>query len=150
MGVVYAPSVDELYFAVQGHGAYVIKNGADQNPDSQLITRIHAHEFTDPSLVTNLASRSHYDPRVEEIMKKLNATIQIKIGSFGIKVNIFHILLNPKAAYIASGRGDTYINPSGKTSFWDTCGPEAILLESGAALVNQNLKPIVSQILSNL
>ncbi|KAL0490663.1 inositol monophosphatase [Acrasis kona] len=131
LGVVYIPSSDEMFFAVHGHGSYMMKSQISTEPEQRVAEPLCANNITDPSKVINLASRSHYDSRVELLMKKINANKQIQIGSFGIK-----------AAYIASGRADMYVQASGKTSYWDTCGPEVILAEAGAVLLNYKKKRI--------
>ena len=41
-----------------------------------------------------------------------------------------------KLGLIARGLRDLYVNPSSKSSAWDTCGPEAILVEAGGRLTD--------------
>jgi 3'(2'), 5'-bisphosphate nucleotidase len=56
------------------------------------------------------------------VKSALGIADEMNIGSVGLKLGL-----------IALAERDLYVNPSSKSSAWDTCAPEAILLEAGGA-----------------
>jgi len=70
-------------------------------------------------------SRSHRSPRMDTVVRALGITEEIKCHSVGIKVGL-----------IVERRCDLYIHLSGKTKQWDTCAPEAVLVEAGGRITD--------------
>ncbi|EFC44095.1 inositol monophosphatase [Naegleria gruberi] len=126
MGCVYCAPQDEMYFAVKGYGAYVIKDKKEKST-------ISMNQFT-PETVKQakcLISKSNYDKPTENILNELGVDQRVPCGSFGRKV-----------ALLASGVGDLYFNFSCKSSYWDSAAPTALLDESGGCLLRKNGQPV--------
>ena len=43
----------------------------------------------------------------------------------------------------ALGERDLYVNPSSKSSAWDTCAPEALLVQAGGRLTDLGGRPLL-------
>lgn len=124
LGVVYQPSADRIYYAVRGEGAFMqIGNAAP--------THITVSDIRDVSALRMVSSRSHREPLIEKVRQELGIVDEMSIGSVGLKLGL-----------IARGDRELYVNPSGHTKLWDTCGPEAILLEAGGQLSDTTGAPL--------
>jgi 3'(2'), 5'-bisphosphate nucleotidase len=116
LGVVWQPIGRRLYFASRGEGAWLAEN--DAAPE-----RIHTSTISTPEEIRLVASKSHRTPVIDEVRAQLGIKDELNVGSVGLKLGL-----------IARGLRDLYVNPSSKSSAWDTCGPEAILTEAGGKL----------------
>ncbi len=123
LGVVYHPSLDRMYYATPGAGAFVEEKWSTK--------RLRVSTVSDPSQMIMAMSRSHPSPRSGRIREKLGVTQQIQHGSVGLKFGL-----------IAEGRAHLYVNTSSRTNQWDTCGPEAILREAGGVVTDWNGEPM--------
>lgn len=127
VAVVYVASRDHLYYAVKGHGTYIMENNL-QNKSlnrTSVSRRLHANSFVDTKDMTCVRSRSHDEPEVTDVMNYLGIYKSFQCGSFGIK-----------AALIAQGVVDLYVNSSKKTHYWDTAAPGLLVSEAGAVLLD--------------
>jgi 3'(2'), 5'-bisphosphate nucleotidase len=124
VGVVWQPIGRRLYFASRGCGSWL--GEGDQPPE-----RIHTSAIADPAHIRLVASRSHREPVIDEVRRALGITDELNIGSVGLKLGL-----------IARAARDLYLNPSSKSSAWDTCGPEAILVEAGGRLTDLGGAPL--------
>ena len=70
-----------------------------------------------------VASKSHRTPDIDRVKTELGIANEENVGSVGVKLCL-----------IALGVRDLYVNPSAKTKAWDTCAPEAILVQAGGRL----------------
>jgi 3'(2'), 5'-bisphosphate nucleotidase len=113
LGVVYQPATGKLYAAAEGMGATLNVHG------SRVALRVSSE--TDPPNMTIALSRTHPSPAVDAVRQRLGITQAIPYGSLGLKVGL-----------ICEGRAHLYLDLSGRTSQWDTCGPAALLHEAGA------------------
>jgi 3'(2'), 5'-bisphosphate nucleotidase len=118
LGVVFQPVGDRLYFATQGGGSWLIEAGGAP-------MRIQTSDVSEPAKIRLVASKSHRTPVIDEVRQKLGITDELNVGSVGLKLGL-----------IARGVRDLYVNPSSKSSAWDSCGPEAILDEAGGRLTD--------------
>ena len=108
LGVIYAPVLDELYYAVSEGGAYLEKNGHIKKLETSIESR-------DIRLV---ASRSHMSEQLK-LLVKMNDIKEIKsIGS------------SLKGCLIAKAEADIYYR-FGYTMEWDTAAMQCIIEESG-------------------
>ena len=123
VGAVYQPTTDILYYASQGQGAFVEREGQTR--------RVTVSETTNPSEMCLIVSRSHKDPIVQEIRNQLGIQRQIESGSVGLKVG-----------RIVERDCDLYIHVSNKTRLWDACAPDIILREAGGVFSDLNGNPI--------
>lgn len=119
LGAVYHPSVDRMYYAAPGAGAFVEEKWSTK--------RLRVAPVSDPSQMVMAMSRSHPSPKVYQIRERLGVTQYIQHGSVGLKFGL-----------IAEGRAHLYINTSARTNQWDTCAPEAILREAGGMITDWN------------
>lgn len=124
LGVVYAPVLEELYYATQGEGAWVHNTRTGETTEFKIQNEA-------PQVPRLIRSRNHHSERVAHIAEKLNATIAESRGSVGIK-----------AAVIAKGDADFYI-VMGRLGEWDTCAPEIILKEAGGFVSDLQGAPLL-------
>jgi 3'(2'), 5'-bisphosphate nucleotidase len=115
IGVVYAPAHDILYYAENGSGSFIEKNGE--------AARLRVPESLHSPL-RFICSVNHFSPQMEEVAQALGAE-KIPRGSIGIK-----------AGLIAEGKGDFTFN-LGKLGEWDVCAPEVILTEAGGVVTDR-------------
>lgn len=123
LGVVYHPSLDRMFYAAPGMGAYVEEKWSTKC--------LQVSHLSDPSRMIAAMSRSHHSPVVDEIRNQLGITEHIRSGSVGLKFGL-----------IAEGRAHIYIHPGKRTNKWDTCGPEAILREAGGVITDVTGAPL--------
>jgi 3'(2'), 5'-bisphosphate nucleotidase len=124
LGVVFQPSKDKLYRGVVGQGASLEQAG--QKHDLRVSERRAGSELR---LVT---SRSHRSRTTDELVSKLGIKHESISGSVGLKVGL-----------IAEQVADIYVHVSDKSSAWDTCGPEAVLIAAGGRFRDLGGEPFV-------
>lgn len=117
LGVVYQPLTGKLYYAASGMGAF-LEEGHTTIP-------LRVSPESDPAAMTIALSRSHHSRRVDAIRHRLAITQTLRAGSIGLKVGM-----------ICERRAHLYLNTSGGTCQWDSCAPEAILLEAGGRMTD--------------
>ena len=117
LGAVYQPGTDKLYSAARGLGATLEQNG------QTFPLRVSSESRA--SQMTIAMSRSHRSGRVDEIAKRLGICQEIRMGSVGLKVGL-----------ICEGDAHLYLHLGTHTQIWDTCAPEAILIEAGGRLTD--------------
>ncbi|BEP28225.1 3'(2'),5'-bisphosphate nucleotidase CysQ family protein [Helicovermis profundi] len=122
LGVVYAPMLNELYFATKGNGAFIEKN--------EIVKKIHVSKRT--SNLKVLSSRSHHSKRFEEF-KNLNDEKILQATKMGSSL---------KGCSIAKGEYDVYYNFGNKTNIWDTAAMEIVVKEAGGVFTDLNGKAI--------
>lgn len=111
MGVVYAPAIDELYYAAKGTGAYM--ETATKQPE-----RLHVTDRIGISSLRFVVSNSHNCKQMDDFISKYNITELVKVGS------------SLKGCMVAKGLADAYyrFNP---TMEWDTAAMQCIVEEAG-------------------
>lgn len=123
LGVVYAPVLDELYWAEKGQGAFLEKEGKT--------TRLHAPAFTwtDPGLKV-VCSRSHLNEGTQAFIKKLDQAKTVATGS--------------SLKFLIMAKGEAHVYPRlGPTMEWDTGAAQIILEEAGGQVVqHENQQPM--------
>lgn len=114
MGVIYAPALDEIYYASEGNGAFMEKNG--------IITELNNKSvFREKTIAT--ASRSH----MSEIDKKffeLNNINEFKPAGSSLKF-----------CSVASGESDIYPRFQGSME-WDIAAGHIIAKEAGCRITD--------------
>lgn len=123
LGVVYAPALNEMYWAVQGKGAF--KDG------KKLPLYINEHP---ENLLRVVASKSHLNSETEDYINNLAKTTEaIECVSKGSSL---------KLCMIAEGVADIYPRLA-PTMEWDTAAADAIVRESGKMCIQfHNKTPI--------
>jgi 3'(2'), 5'-bisphosphate nucleotidase len=113
LGVVYQPVRAVLYRAAHNQGAWM-------EAGDNTATRLSVSNLSKPSEMVLASSRSHRSPRMERVVKAFGFKDEMQRGSVGVKMGL-----------IAEQQADLYLHLSPSTKQWDTCGPEAILVEAG-------------------
>ncbi len=120
LGVVFQPVGNQLYWAVQGEGAWKSSEGA---APVRLNGGTH---FSDKTEVTVVASRSHLTGEVTAFVRDLEAA--------GKKVEFISAGSSLKLCLVAEGIADVYPR-LGPTMEWDTAAAHAVALEAGRKVV---------------
>lgn len=121
LGIVYAPIFEELYYAVEGKGAF-LEHGGKCHP-------IHVSDRMDQLKV--LKSRSHN-------AAKYNCLIEANVDKIQSITRMGSAL---KGCRIALGAYDVYYN-YGKTMLWDTAPVDLIVREAGGYFAQGDGTPI--------
>lgn len=115
LGVVYAPALDEMYYAKKDEGAY-------KNSQKLPLTYNQSPETT----LNVVASKSHLSEETQAFIDTLaKQTRQIKQVSKGSSL---------KLCMVAEGEADIYPRLA-PTMEWDTSAAHAIVLESGKQML---------------
>lgn len=125
LGVVYQPTEDRLFFAAEGTGAWLIQ-GKDP------IRELSVSDTLEPSDMCVAVSRSHRSEKIDVVRAALGIRSEVRSGSVGLKVGL-----------ICERRCDLYIHPSPQTKQWDTCAPEALLVQAGGRMTDLAGRPFV-------
>jgi len=120
LGVVFAPVLDEMFWAWRGGHAF---GQSDQSGKVELRTRPRAT----PLLVAG--SRSHADPRTLAALDKLGPYELKALGS------------SLKFCRAAQGAVDLYIR-YGLTSEWDTAAGQCVLEQAGGGVTQMSGEPL--------
>jgi len=123
VGVVYQPTLNKLYYAAAGFGAFLQAGGST--------TPLHVSPEEVASRLIIVESRSHRSTRVQAIRQRMRIKESILTGSVGLKVGI-----------VCEGRAHVYVHTGSRTHLWDTCGPEAILREAGGRMTDVQNAPL--------
>ncbi len=110
LGVVLAPALDLLYWAVKGGGAWR-ETGAGP------AERIHSSAAAPGTPLTVVESLSHPSPELEEYLKTIPVARRVKAGS------------SLKFCWVAEGRADIYPR-LGPTMEWDVAAGDCVYRQS--------------------
>jgi 3'(2'), 5'-bisphosphate nucleotidase len=121
LGVVAVPVTGEVFFASEGNGAFVKREGRT----SPLRNR-QPLDLNQPGLRV-VASRSHLDEETKAFIASLNNPVLISSGS------------SLKFMLLAEGKADVYPRFA-PTMEWDTAAAHAIVKEVGISVVQKNSK----------
>ena len=126
LGVVLLPEAEELWFGVLGEGAWCEDREGKRTP----VVFSSRDQLEELILV---ASRSHRDDRLEQLIQQLNLAGSKAVGSVGCKV-----------ATILRGETDLYVSLSGRSApkDWDMAAPEAVLMAAGGAFTHADGRPL--------
>lgn len=121
MGVVYAPAVELLYYALEKGGAFKKeKNG----PVLPISAKRRSHQ---PPKIT--VSRSHIGKTTANFLKKIGPHELLRIGS------------SLKLCLVAEGAADLYPR-LGRTMEWDTAAAQSIVVEAGGSVTDSEGHPL--------
>ena len=122
-GVVYAPVMDELYYAVKGSGAYRIKNDTKNKLASTLY-------YKTEKALSIVCSRSHLNDATQSFIDGYDNPIKVAKGS------------SLKFLILASGDAQVYPRLA-PTMEWGTAAAHIILEEAGGKIVRaDNNQPL--------
>jgi 3'(2'), 5'-bisphosphate nucleotidase len=111
LGVVLAPALDLLYWAVKGEGAWREANGGPGE-------RIYSSPPSPGTPLTVVESLSHPSPELEEYLQTIAVGRRVKAGS------------SLKFCWVAEGRADIYPR-LGPTMEWDVAAGDCVYRQSG-------------------
>lgn len=117
-GVVYAPALDELYFASKDGGAWKHKRGATM--------RMFCQPWDDRGSLRIIGSRSHACAETKLWLEELTCEHEFVAAGSSLKF-----------CRIADGAADIYPRFA-PTSQWDTAAGQCVLEEAGGGVVNMN------------
>lgn len=116
MGVVYAPVLDDMFFAFRDGGAF------QRNGNQDHILRCKSYEPSAKDIVI-VASRSHADDQLMTYLQRYKASSFQSMGS-SLKIT-------------AVAKGDAHLYPRlAPTMEWDTAAAQIILEEAGGKLID--------------
>lgn len=121
LGVVYAPALNETYWAKKGEGAFKQEN---QNEQLQTFKLPKSKNRKEGELIA-VASKSHMSPETKTFIDEYAADYPL--------VTIHSIGSSLKICLVAEGEADIYPR-LGPTMEWDTGAAHAIVLEAGMTL----------------
>ena len=119
-GIVLAPALDLLYWAVKGEGAWREEKGG-------LPERIYSSEPSPGTPLTVVESLSHPSSELEEYLKTIPVARRVKAGS------------SLKFCWVAEGRADVYPR-LGPTMEWDVAAGDCVYRQSGRT--GERLSPL--------
>lgn len=111
LGVVLAPALDLLYWAVKGGGSWREQNGSPAE-------RIYSNAQQPGTPLTVVESLSHPSPELEEYLQTIPVARRVKAGS------------SLKFCWVAEGRADIYPR-LGPTMEWDVAAGDCVYRQSG-------------------
>jgi 3'(2'), 5'-bisphosphate nucleotidase len=111
LGVVLAPALDLLYWAVKGEGAW-------REDRSRPAERIYSSVAAPGTPLTIVESLSHPSPELEEYLQTIPVARRVKAGS------------SLKFCWVAEGRADVYPR-LGPTMEWDVAAGDCVYRQSG-------------------
>jgi len=116
--VVYAPAIDELFFAIKGEGAWKEKNATSN--------QVYIKKLAQLDALTIISSRSHQSGELKEFLR-----------TFSVPFSLIEAGSSLKFCRIAEGAADLYPR-FGPTSQWDTAAGQCILEAAGGMVVKKN------------
>jgi 3'(2'), 5'-bisphosphate nucleotidase len=122
MGVVHAPALGLSYFAGQGQGAF-----KQLDDDTSAAIRVALHREHEKLKI--VGSRSHADPRQDELVRYLGGGEFLSMGS------------SLKLCLVADGSAHLYPR-LGPTMEWDTAAAHAIVREAGGIVCDSDGKEL--------
>ncbi len=126
LGVVYAPALEELYYAQKNTGAFFLCHSSENKNLFQQI-KISKKPLKNGKI---LVSRNHLGEYEQKVARK-NQMEQVPAGSAGLKI-----------CWIARGDAELYINSSNKSGLWDVCAADIILSEAGGKVFDKTCNQI--------
>jgi 3'(2'), 5'-bisphosphate nucleotidase len=124
LGVLYSPLGARLFWAARGCGSWLCQ--PDTEPE-----RLRCSDVADVGSARLVASKSHRSDSIDRVKSALGIRDEQNIGSVGLKLGL-----------IAMGERELYVNPSSKSSSWDTCAPQAVLVEAGGRITDIHGDPL--------
>ena len=120
MGVVYAPVLDEMFWAMKGQGAFIESKGETRQLQAP------PFKMTDSGLKL-VCSRSHLNADTEQFVAGFDSPDLVSKGS--------------SLKFLILAKGEAHVYPRlAPTMEWDTGAAQIILEEAGGAVINNETK----------
>ncbi|MCX7714595.1 MAG: 3'(2'),5'-bisphosphate nucleotidase CysQ [Clostridia bacterium] len=120
MGVIYAPTLGELYYAADGYGAFLSKDGQ--------VCKLKVSERTQN--IRMVTSASHACNQIDQLIKRYGIKDYVKIGS------------SLKGCIIAKGDAEVYYRFN-HTMEWDTAAMQCIVEQAGGIFKQMDDSPML-------
>lgn len=118
LGVIYKPADGSFYYAVKNQGAFFEHEKGESE-------KLHVSAEKNIANARMLLSRHHILPKELECAQKLGINNRVKCGSSGVK-----------AAVVAQGNAELYVNASDTTGEWDVCAADILIKEAGGKITD--------------
>jgi 3'(2'), 5'-bisphosphate nucleotidase len=116
LGVVYAPCLDELYWAASEEGAFVVNNNMQKPIEA-------ASFYPSDSGLNIVCSRSHLTRETEDFIARYDQPNLVSKGS--------------SLKFLLLAKGDAHVYPRiAPTMEWDTAAAQIILEEAGGCVLH--------------
>jgi 3'(2'), 5'-bisphosphate nucleotidase len=112
LGVIVAPTWPRALVGIVGEGAWEVNRDGSRAP-----IRVSSRSSLEGATV--LVSRSHRPPGISSLVATVGAT-EVVYGSSGLK-----------AALVATGANDIYLQPGPAGMRWDACASEGLVVAAG-------------------
>lgn len=123
LGVVYAPVLKEMYYAVKNEGAFLEKENATSLNERQPIQLHASHFFTTDKNLGVVCSRSHLNEATQNFVDELNDPKLVTTGS--------------SLKFLILAKGEAHLYPRlAPTMEWDTGAAQIILEEAGGKVLH--------------
>jgi myo-inositol-1(or 4)-monophosphatase len=125
-GVVYTPTLDEMFVAERGRGAFLVGAGGRLEPLKASVTS----EISDALVATGLPEGSIRPPHIRNIATVMRRTRKFRMtGSAAIHL-----------AYVAAGRLDVFWEPT--LNSWDVAAGIVLVEEAGGRVSRPTGRPL--------
>jgi 3'(2'), 5'-bisphosphate nucleotidase len=114
-GVIVCPALERSFAGSVGLGAFEIAKDGSRRP-----VRVSSTSALSEARV--VVSRSRRTQTIDLVQEHMGVREVVEMGSAGVK-----------AARVACGEADVYVQPGPAGKRWDACGPEALVLAAGGA-----------------
>lgn len=122
LGIIYAPMLNKLYFAMEANGAFLQENG-------KIRPLVKTDSNNKKALTITVGNQVHANKAKSVLDKAYQATF-LECGSSSLK-----------AGLVAEGKADCYIR-FGDTGEWDTAVAEVLLNEMHGTIFDFNFLPL--------
>jgi 3'(2'), 5'-bisphosphate nucleotidase len=113
LGVITAPAWGRAFVGVVGHGAWEVAADGTRKP-------IHVSQRASLDGASMVVSRSRTPPQLAVLAAAMGGRAPVALGSSGLK-----------AAVVATGEYDVYLQPGRAGMRWDACSGEALVVAAG-------------------
>lgn len=124
LGVVYAPTLNLLYYAQKDRGAF--KQDENKNPK-----RLPIYNHSNNDVLKVIVSKSHYNQETREFVSNLKNQYK--------NIEFINIGSSLKFCLIAEGKADIYPRLA-PTMEWDTAAGQAIVEQAGGKTLKFNIQ----------
>jgi len=124
LGVVYAPVLEEMYYAVKGEGAFIVKGDATEKLSASVFSK------KDKNLGV-VCSRSHLNDLTQQFVDELDEPNLVATGS--------------SLKFLILAKGTAHLYPRlAPTMEWDTGAAQIVLEEAGGKVIQaENGEPLL-------
>lgn len=117
VGVIFLPSLGDVYYAIKNQGAYHLKNG--------VVKRIHVNnKKNNLTLYTSRFHSSDFEKQIPTLDSRIT-----KVEPHGSSL---------KACYIAEGLGEIHYRTNEGTKEWDIAPIDLLIKEAGGVFIKPN------------